>query len=39
MQNGVVALLVLYQSISGLGHKIFAVLAILCIAGFKGREN
>ena len=39
MQNGVEALVVLYQSISELGHKIFAALAILCIAGFKGREN
>ena len=26
-------------STSGLGHKIFAALPILCIAGFKGREK
>ena len=28
-----------FFSTSGLGHKIFAALPILCIAGFKGREN
>ena len=36
-KNEVETLLVL--SSSGLGHKIFAALPILCIAVFKGREN